>query len=44
VADTLPRIQGIRHSDFNVKDAHIKVIQNIMMNVRGLASESNLYC
>jgi hypothetical protein len=43
VADTLPRIQGIRHSDFNVKDADIKVIQHIMMNVRGLASESNLY-
>jgi GTPase SAR1 family protein len=39
VADTLPRIQGIRRSDFAVKDADIKVIQNIMMNVRLLASE-----
>ena len=26
VADMLPRIQGIRHSDFNVKDTDIKVI------------------
>jgi ankyrin repeat protein len=42
VADTLPRIQGIRHSDFAIKDADIKVIQNIMMNVRGLASGNSV--
>jgi hypothetical protein len=41
VADMLPRIQGIRRSDFAVKDADIKVIQNIMTNVRRLASDND---
>jgi hypothetical protein len=38
VADMLPRIQGIRCPDFAVKDADVTVIENIMMNVRRLAS------
>jgi hypothetical protein len=41
VADTLPRIQGIRRSDFAVKDADIKVIQNIIRNVRRLARDND---
>jgi hypothetical protein len=41
VADALPRIQGIRRSDFAIKDADIKVIENIMMNVRQLASDND---
>jgi hypothetical protein len=41
VADALPRIQGIRRSDFAIKDADIKVIENIMMNVRRLASDND---
>jgi hypothetical protein len=34
VADKLARIQGIRRSDFAVKDADLKVIEDIMVNVR----------
>jgi hypothetical protein len=41
VVDTLPRIQGIRCSDFAVKDADIKVIQNIIMSIHQLASEKD---
>jgi hypothetical protein len=42
VTNMLPRIQGIRRSDFAVKDADIKVIESIMTNVRRLASGDSI--